>query len=159
VGSEKMNWQELTSPALGKISRRTPVVLPIAAIEQHGPHLPLATDRLIVEHLCEQLNRELKHRVLILPTLAFGCSMHHIPRGEYAPAHAPSATNHHMKFGGHTRVAVDGGRVVTQSKLCNQFSTPYSGRDRRRVHGRNYFSRKHALGDIHTHVFYTTISH
>lgn len=73
-----MNWQELTSPALGKIGRRTPVVLPIAAIEQHGPHLPLATDRLIVEHLCEQLNRELKHRVLILPTLAFGCSMHHM---------------------------------------------------------------------------------
>jgi creatinine amidohydrolase len=73
-----MNWQELTSPALGRINRRTPVVLPLAAIEQHGPHLPLATDRLITEHLCAELNRVLKEKVLILPTQAVGCSAHHM---------------------------------------------------------------------------------
>jgi creatinine amidohydrolase len=78
VGGEKMNWQELTSSALGKMNRRTPVVLPTGAVEQHGPHLPLATDRMIVEHLCAGLNRELKNQVLILPMLAVGCSAHHL---------------------------------------------------------------------------------
>lgn len=73
-----MNWQELTSTALGRFNRRTPVVLPMAAVEQHGRHLPLATDRLIVEHFCEQLNRELRGGVLILPILAVGCSSHHM---------------------------------------------------------------------------------
>ncbi len=73
-----MNWQELTSPALNKFNRKTPVVLPLAAIEQHGPHLPLATDRMITEHLCAQLNSTLQKNVLILPTIAVGCSTHHM---------------------------------------------------------------------------------
>ena len=50
----------------------------MAAIEQHGAHLPLATDRMIVEHFCAGLNRELKNQILILPTLAVGCSTHHM---------------------------------------------------------------------------------
>jgi creatinine amidohydrolase len=78
VGGEEMNWDQLTSPALGKVNRKTPVVLPMAAIEQHGAHLPLATDRLITEHFCAQLNDTLKDKVLILPTIAVGCSTHHM---------------------------------------------------------------------------------
>jgi creatinine amidohydrolase len=31
--------------------------LPIGAIEQHGPHLPMGTDVIIGEHLCERLAR------------------------------------------------------------------------------------------------------
>ena len=43
-------WQDMTTYEF-----RTPdvvnwiAILPIAAIEQHGPHLPVATDRLINE--------------------------------------------------------------------------------------------------------------
>jgi len=73
-----MIWQDLTSQALKQVKKETPVILPVAAIEQHGPHLPLATDRMIVEHFCGELNRELSDRVLILPTVAVGCSMHHM---------------------------------------------------------------------------------
>lgn len=73
-----MIWQELTSKALDRASREIPVILPVAAIEQHGPHLPLATDRLIAEHFVGELNRELGDRVLILPTVAVGCSVHHM---------------------------------------------------------------------------------
>lgn len=70
-------WQELSSARLDAVDRRVPVVLPLAAVEQHGPHLPLATDRLIVEHLCARLDEELGADVLTLPTIAVGNSTHH----------------------------------------------------------------------------------
>src|SRR5215204_424645 len=73
-----MNWQELASPEFSDIDRATPVVLPVAAIEQHGPHLPLATDRIIAEFFAEQLNARLSSSVLVLPTVAVGCSEHHM---------------------------------------------------------------------------------
>jgi creatinine amidohydrolase len=73
-----MIWQNLTSPQLNQVDRRTPVVLPIAAIEQHGPHLPLATDRIINELFCAELDRQIGPRVLFLPTMAVGCSEHHM---------------------------------------------------------------------------------
>lgn len=71
-------WDELTSPELAAVAKTTPVVLPIAATEQHGPHLPLATDRLIAEHFMRGLEDALQERVLILPTVAVGCSEHHM---------------------------------------------------------------------------------
>ena len=73
-----MIWQNLTSPALSQVNRLTPVILPLAAIEQHGPHLPLATDRLIGEFLTSELDRAIPDQVLILPSLAVGCSRHHM---------------------------------------------------------------------------------
>lgn len=73
-----MFWQELTSPDFRAIDRATPVVLPVAAIEQHGPHLPLATDRMIAEHFVAELNQRLGAGVLTLPTVAVGCSDHHM---------------------------------------------------------------------------------
>jgi len=73
-----MNWQELASPEFRQIDRATPVVLPVAAVEQHGPHLPIATDRMIAEYFAEQLNARLGASVLVLPTVAVGCSEHHM---------------------------------------------------------------------------------
>ena len=38
-------WQSLTTTEVARLASRDPVaILPIAAIEQHGPHLPLSTD-------------------------------------------------------------------------------------------------------------------
>ena len=73
-----MKWQELKTTDFATISRETPVVLPVAAIEQHGPHLPLATDRLIAEHFADAIDRRLGAAVLIQPTVAVGCSEHHM---------------------------------------------------------------------------------
>jgi len=73
-----MYWQELASPEFGEIDRATPVVLPVAAVEQHGPHLPLATDRMIAEFFADRINSRLGSAVLILPTVAVGCSAHHM---------------------------------------------------------------------------------
>ena len=73
-----MIWQELKSSDFAAIDCATPVLLPVAAVEQHGPHLPLATDRIIAEFLAAELNLRLGDRVLVLPTVPVGCSEHHM---------------------------------------------------------------------------------
>lgn len=73
-----MFWDQLTSTRLSELDRRIPVLLNIAATEQHGSHLPVATDRLIGEHFSTLLNQQLAAKVLILPALAIGCSDHHM---------------------------------------------------------------------------------
>lgn len=73
-----MIWEELTTEAFAQIDRKIPVVLPVAATEQHGPHLPLATDKLIGQYFCRQLHERLQDQVLILPVISVGCSDHHL---------------------------------------------------------------------------------
>lgn len=73
-----MRWDHLTATDFASLDRGIPVVLPLAATEQHGPHLPLATDRMIADHFAAELDRELGEDVLILPTVAVGCSAHHM---------------------------------------------------------------------------------
>jgi creatinine amidohydrolase len=56
------------------------VVLPTGAIEQHGPHLPLAVDKFAVTHLAqaaaERAAKEIP--VVVTPTMHFGVSHHHM---------------------------------------------------------------------------------
>ncbi len=73
-----MNWQELKSSEIGALSRETPVVVPMGSIEQHGPHLPVATDSLIGEAVASALDREFKGKLLVLPMQRFGVSEHHM---------------------------------------------------------------------------------
>lgn len=72
-----MIWDELTTVELSDVDRRCVVILPLAATEQHGPHLPLATDRLIAEGFCRELNKQLLEKTLILPCPPIGYSAHH----------------------------------------------------------------------------------
>jgi creatinine amidohydrolase len=59
---------------------RTVVLLPTAAVEQHGPHLPLDTDTYlctrVVEEAADRAQRE--GPVLVVPALSFGSSDHHM---------------------------------------------------------------------------------
>lgn len=73
-----MIWDQLTSPQLGALNRDIPVILPVSATEQHGPHLPLATDRMIGEYFCQQLDLSIPDQVLILPIVSVGYSQHHM---------------------------------------------------------------------------------
>jgi len=57
----------------------TVVLLPIAATEQHGPHLPVSVDHDICEALVERLVTRLPISVplLVMPTLPIGLSIEH----------------------------------------------------------------------------------
>tara|TARA_R110002095_G_scaffold103660_1_gene90850 strand:+ start:2934 stop:3686 length:753 start_codon:yes stop_codon:yes gene_type:complete len=77
-----MKYAEMTALELKNISREeTLVILPIAAVEQHGPHLPTATDEMICTAIAEQVEQRLKESVLLLPTLWLGASQHHLRWG------------------------------------------------------------------------------
>lgn len=55
----------------------TTAIVPCGAIEQHGPHLPLRMDADHADALAVRLARILG-RALIAPTIAVGCSNHHL---------------------------------------------------------------------------------
>ncbi len=57
------------------VGRPALAVLPVGAFEQHGPHLPLATDSLIAGALAAGLAERLD--ALLLPALPVSCSQEH----------------------------------------------------------------------------------
>jgi creatinine amidohydrolase len=74
-----VDFSELTTVELDALAtgRRAPVLLlPIGAIEPHGPHAPLGTDVLIATAICERAARALADdeavRALVLPAIPFG---------------------------------------------------------------------------------------
>lgn len=73
-----MIWDHLTSEETKKVNKKLPVVLLLCATEQHGPHLPLSTDRLIGEHFLDEINQLMEKEVIILPIIPVGCSEHHM---------------------------------------------------------------------------------
>lgn len=52
-------------------------VIPIGAIEQHGPHLPVSVDSDIVTEVARQVSE--KNRYMLLPTIDYGVSFEHAP--------------------------------------------------------------------------------
>jgi creatinine amidohydrolase len=70
--------QELKSPEVAALPRNTPVVIPIASLEQHGPHLPLFTDSLLCAEVVRRAADRLRDRVLFTPLLWLGNSHHHM---------------------------------------------------------------------------------
>lgn len=73
-----MRWEKLTTEEFAGIDRSTPVLMNIAAIEQHGPHLSLDTDVTIGGHFVDLAEARLGEGVLVLPAVKVCCSEHHM---------------------------------------------------------------------------------
>ena len=73
-----MIWRHLTSKEIAALDKSIPVILPLGAIEQHGPHLNVETDIKIAEFFCKRLDETLHDAVLIAPSLAVCTSEHHM---------------------------------------------------------------------------------
>jgi creatinine amidohydrolase len=73
-----VDLSDLSSPAVASLSRDMPVVIPIAALEQHGRHLPLFTDSLLLGEVIRRVKEPLKDRVLFAPLMWLGNSDHHL---------------------------------------------------------------------------------
>src|SRR5919201_6051066 len=71
-----LSWSEVE--ALDR--ERTVAVLPTAAVEQHGPHLPLDTDAFLCTRVAEAAaaRAQAGGPVLVAPTQAYGSSAHHM---------------------------------------------------------------------------------
>ena len=73
-------WGDLTTEDFKDLDpERTVALMPIAATEQHGPHLPVSTDADIAEGLIDAALRRLGDgvEVLVMPMLAVGLSPEH----------------------------------------------------------------------------------
>jgi creatinine amidohydrolase len=70
--------QEMSWPAVGAVSKDMPIVVPIAAVEQHGPHLPVFTDSMLLGEVVRRAAEPLRDRVVWTPLLWLGNSHHHI---------------------------------------------------------------------------------
>lgn len=76
----KLRLNEMTREQIGRVAPDTTVVLPTAATEQHGPHLPIMTDCLC----CEAVALRAAERaasdvsVAVAPLLPYGSSHHHL---------------------------------------------------------------------------------
>jgi creatinine amidohydrolase len=73
-------WQDLTTTDFRLVDPEAVIaLLPVAAIEQHGPHLPLGTDALINDGIVRGALERLPPRpaLLVLPTLSIGASLEH----------------------------------------------------------------------------------
>src|SRR4030042_2485567 len=70
---ERMTWPEVRAEVQGG---RDTVVVPLGAVEQHGPHLPLGTDAMFGDEIgraaAERLN------AFLAPTIRVGCSHPHL---------------------------------------------------------------------------------
>ena len=68
----------LASVASTDITARdfTIVAVPLGSCEQHGPHLPLGTDSIIADYLCQQLASHLAS-IVVAPTIAISASGEH----------------------------------------------------------------------------------
>jgi creatinine amidohydrolase len=74
-------WAELRSKDFkGLDPEKTITILPIAAIEQHGPHLPVMTDSAIADGMIALLRERLPNdlSVLVLPAQCVGKSNEHL---------------------------------------------------------------------------------
>src|SRR6185503_14281281 len=73
-----MHLTDLNWPAIQALNKDVPVVFPVAALEQHGQHLPLFTDSLLLGEIIRRAAERLAGKVLFAPLLWLGNSDHHL---------------------------------------------------------------------------------
>jgi creatinine amidohydrolase len=79
--TRRLDWTDFRAPEYrGLDPMRSIAVLPVAAIEQHGPHLPVGTDTIINEGLLDLLRQRCPDDLdlRILPVQAVGKSNEHL---------------------------------------------------------------------------------
>jgi creatinine amidohydrolase len=79
----RRDWTEMTWPEIagaGDATRRWIAVLPLAAVEQHGPHLPLGVDSFIADAYLARVRKILPDElpVTFLPVQRVGVSVEHL---------------------------------------------------------------------------------
>ena len=82
--TQSVLWKELTAAELRALAASDVVViLPVASMEQHGPHLPVGVDTILCERICklaaEAVTGDMP--IVVAPTLWCGMAEHHMAYG------------------------------------------------------------------------------
>ena len=73
-----MELAHLTWPAVDALDRDTPVIVPVAALEQHGRHMPVFTDSMLLGEIVARAHRSFAESALVAPLMWLGNSHHHM---------------------------------------------------------------------------------
>lgn len=73
-----MHLSDMTWTAVERLSKDTPVLIPIAALEQHGHHLPVFTDSLLCGEIVRRVEQAMHDKILVTPLMWLGNSHHHM---------------------------------------------------------------------------------
>lgn len=76
-------WQELTAEELrAKAAKDAIVILPVASMEQHGPHLAVGVDTILCTAVCKAAAEKASDLdIVVAPTLWCGMAEHHMAFG------------------------------------------------------------------------------
>lgn len=75
----RFRYEEFSWPEIKKVVREDRVViLPTSTIEQHGPHLPVGVDEQVGQAICLKTCAKIPDEVLLMPSVVYGYSPHHM---------------------------------------------------------------------------------
>ncbi|MEZ5816315.1 MAG: creatininase family protein [Hyphomicrobiaceae bacterium] len=77
-------WKELTAAEIRALAERdATVILPVASMEQHGPHLAVGVDTVLCEGVCRLAAEAVRNSspAIVAPTLWCGMAEHHMAFG------------------------------------------------------------------------------
>ena len=139
TGTDAVRWERRTAPELRALAAQDAlVVLPVASMEQHGPHVPVWTDSMI-GHACALRAAAEASDVpaIVLPPMWMGLSEHHLPFGgtitlDYATFHGVlRGVCRSIRADGFKRLLLvnsHGGNIdplaVSARELCVEFDMP-----------------------------------
>jgi creatinine amidohydrolase len=154
----RVMWKELTAREIGALAvQGAVVILPVASMEQHGPHLPVGVDTILCEGIC-RAGAEIAcatRPVIVAPTLWCGMAEHHMSFGGTFTFDLPtyqavlSAFLRSIERAGFRNVAIINGHGGNMSAL-NAFLPDFSRQFGLRIHATTYF--KLASGEIAPHL-------
>ena len=82
---QRTAWRELRADQLREKARQNAiVVVPVASMEQHGPHLPVEVDSILGETIAARAAAKIAargHPIVVLPVVWTGISPHHMSFG------------------------------------------------------------------------------
>lgn len=61
-----MSWKEVEE----YLEKRRDIIIPIGSVEEHGYHLPLSTDSVIIEEIAKEVGE--RTGIMVAPTLSYG---------------------------------------------------------------------------------------
>src|SRR5947208_12697472 len=73
-----MQLSDLTGTDIAALGREVSIVTPTPALEQHGRHMPLFTDSLLLGEVIRRVSERLKDRIIFTPLMWLGNSEHHL---------------------------------------------------------------------------------
>jgi creatinine amidohydrolase len=151
-------WKELTAEDLNALAAENAiVVLPVASMEQHGPHLPVGVDAILCEGVCKAA-AELAGKAggtrtaVVAPTLWCGMAEHHMSFGGTFTFDIPTyravllAFLRSIERAGFRRVAIVNGHGGNMSAL-NAFLPDFHRETQLTLYATTYFMlADHLLG-------------